>query len=107
GWTVRGLITSGIERTHSGTPGRSGRCRSPPRPATEIPGRAMATRGVGAMDQTTARAEKLKVTFLPKEVSTRVPAGTTLFHAAAWTGQPVESTCGGRSTCGKCRVLIH
>ena len=59
------------------------------------------------MDQTTARAEKLKVTFLPKEVSTRVPAGTTLFHAAAWTGQPVESTCGGRSTCGKCRVLIH
>jgi len=58
------------------------------------------------MDPTTVKAEKLKVTFLPKEVSTRVPAGTTLFHAAAWTGQPVESTCGGRGTCGKCRVLI-
>jgi uncharacterized 2Fe-2S/4Fe-4S cluster protein (DUF4445 family) len=58
------------------------------------------------MDQATARTEKLKVTFLPKEVSTRVPPGTTLFHAAAWTGQPIESTCGGRGTCGKCRVRI-
>jgi len=55
---------------------------------------------------TAARAEKLKVTFLPKETSTRVPSGTTLFHAAAWTGQPIESTCGGRGTCGKCRVQV-
>ena len=52
------------------------------------------------------KAEKVKVTFLPKETSTRVPAGTTLFHAAAWTGQPIESTCGGRGTCGKCRVRV-
>ncbi|HKB08836.1 MAG TPA: ASKHA domain-containing protein [Candidatus Polarisedimenticolia bacterium] len=59
------------------------------------------------MEPTTAtRAEKLKVTFLPKETSTRVPSGTTLFHAAAWTGQPIESTCGGRGTCGKCRVQV-
>jgi uncharacterized 2Fe-2S/4Fe-4S cluster protein (DUF4445 family) len=55
---------------------------------------------------TAAKAEKVKVTFLPKETSTRVPAGTTLFHAAAWTGQPIESTCGGRGTCGKCRVQV-
>ncbi len=52
------------------------------------------------------KAGKIKVTFLPKETSTRVPAGTTLFHAAAWTGQPIESTCGGRGTCGKCRVQV-
>jgi len=59
------------------------------------------------MKPTTApRTEKVKVTFLPREVSTRVPAGTTLFHAAAWTGQPIESTCGGRGTCGKCRVQV-
>ena len=32
---------------------------------------------------TAAKAEKVKVTFLPKETSTRVPSGTTLFHAAA------------------------
>ncbi|HYS77506.1 MAG TPA: 2Fe-2S iron-sulfur cluster-binding protein, partial [Candidatus Dormibacteraeota bacterium] len=55
---------------------------------------------------TAAKAEKVKVTFLPRESTTRVPAGTTLFHAAAWTGQPIESTCGGRGTCGKCRVQI-
>ena len=55
---------------------------------------------------TAAKAEKVKVTFLPKETSTRVPSGTTLFHAAAWTGQPIESTCGGRGTCGKCRVHV-
>jgi uncharacterized 2Fe-2S/4Fe-4S cluster protein (DUF4445 family) len=58
------------------------------------------------MDHAAARTDKLKVTFRPKEVSTRVPAGTTLFHAAAWTGQPIESTCGGRGTCGKCKVRI-
>ncbi|MGH9748743.1 MAG: ASKHA domain-containing protein, partial [Candidatus Polarisedimenticolia bacterium] len=58
------------------------------------------------MDHAGARTDKLKVTFRPKEVSTRVPAGTTLFHAAAWTGQPIESTCGGRGTCGKCKVRI-
>ena len=55
---------------------------------------------------TAAKTEKVKVTFLPKETATRVPAGTTLFHAAAWTGQPIESTCGGRGTCGKCRVQV-
>jgi uncharacterized 2Fe-2S/4Fe-4S cluster protein (DUF4445 family) len=59
------------------------------------------------MDPVSVKAEKLKVTFLPKAVTTRVPSGTTLFHAAAWTGQPVESTCGGRGTCGKCRVLVR
>jgi uncharacterized 2Fe-2S/4Fe-4S cluster protein (DUF4445 family) len=58
------------------------------------------------MDPTILKAEKLKVTFLPKEVTTRVPPGTTVFHAAAWTGQPIESTCGGRGTCGKCRVQV-
>jgi len=55
---------------------------------------------------TAAKAEKVKVTFLPEETTTRVPSGTTLFHAAAWTGQPIESTCGGRGTCGKCRVQV-
>ena len=58
------------------------------------------------MQPTTLKTDKLRVTFLPKEATTRVPAGTTLFHAAAWIGQPVDSTCGGRGTCGKCRVQI-
>jgi uncharacterized 2Fe-2S/4Fe-4S cluster protein (DUF4445 family) len=58
------------------------------------------------VDKAALRADKLRVTFLPKGTDTRVPPGTTVFHAAAWIGQPVESTCGGRGTCGKCRVRI-
>ena len=58
------------------------------------------------MDKAGLRADKLRVTFLPKGSDTRVPPGTTIFHAAAWIGQPVESTCGGRGTCGKCRVRV-
>ena len=58
------------------------------------------------MDSAALKSEKIRVTFQPRETSTRVPPGTTLFHAAAWIGQPIESTCGGRGTCGKCRVKI-
>ena len=34
------------------------------------------------------------------------PEGTSLFNAAHWAGLPIESTCGGRGTCGKCGVRI-
>jgi uncharacterized 2Fe-2S/4Fe-4S cluster protein (DUF4445 family) len=59
------------------------------------------------METTSLKTGKLKVTFHPKEAVTRVPPGTTLFHAAAWLGQPIESTCGGRGTCGKCKVQVR
>jgi uncharacterized 2Fe-2S/4Fe-4S cluster protein (DUF4445 family) len=49
---------------------------------------------------------RVLVTYLPFERSTRVPAGTTLFSAAHWIGLPIESTCGGHGTCGKCRVRL-
>jgi uncharacterized 2Fe-2S/4Fe-4S cluster protein (DUF4445 family) len=51
-------------------------------------------------------AAKIEVTYLPSEKSVRVPAGTTLFNAAHWAGLPIESTCGGRGTCGKCSVKV-
>ena len=35
-----------------------------------------------------------------------MPAGTTLFSAAHWIGLPIDSTCGGRGTCGKCKVRV-
>ncbi len=59
------------------------------------------------MDAASLKSAKLKVTFLPRNSITRVPPGTTLFHAAAWLGQPIESTCGGRGTCGKCKVQFQ
>ena len=49
---------------------------------------------------------KLAVTYLPSDTTVRVPAGTTLFHAAHWAGLPIDSTCGGRGTCGKCGVKV-
>lgn len=49
---------------------------------------------------------KLEITYRPFDKVTRVPEGTTLFAAAHWIGLPIESTCGGRGTCGKCRVRV-
>src|SRR5438552_6448358 len=49
---------------------------------------------------------KLEVSYQPFERTTRVPSGTTLFSAAHWIGLPIDSTCGGRGTCGKCKVQV-
>jgi len=49
---------------------------------------------------------KLEITYLPSGKTSRVPAGTTAFNAAHWAGLPIESTCGGRGTCGKCKVRV-
>lgn len=51
-------------------------------------------------------AGKVEVTYLPSGKTARVPEGTTLFNAAHWAGLPIESTCGGRGTCGKCSVKV-
>ena len=50
--------------------------------------------------------KKLEVLYQPFEKTTRVPPGTTLFSAAHWIGLPIDSTCGGRGTCGKCKVQV-
>ncbi len=50
---------------------------------------------------------KVRITFLPQQTVTTVPAGTTIFNAAAWVGLAIDSTCGGRGTCGKCKVLVQ
>lgn len=49
---------------------------------------------------------KYEIKFLPSETITRVPDGTTVFNAANWAGLAIDSTCGGRGTCGKCKVRI-
>jgi uncharacterized 2Fe-2S/4Fe-4S cluster protein (DUF4445 family) len=50
--------------------------------------------------------KKLEVVYKPFDKTTRVPPGTTLFSAAHWIGLPIDSTCGGRGTCGKCKVQV-
>ncbi|HSM56171.1 MAG TPA: ASKHA domain-containing protein [Candidatus Sulfomarinibacteraceae bacterium] len=44
--------------------------------------------------------------FRPQDKVTRVPPGMTLFNAANWIGLAIDSTCGGRGACGKCKVRI-
>lgn len=46
------------------------------------------------------------VTFFPSGRQAAVLKGTTLLEAAAAAGLDVEGDCGGRGTCGKCRVRV-
>src|SRR3981081_4437745 len=63
-------------------------------------------RGGGRQNRGRMIQRKLEVKYLPFERTTRVPPGTTLFSAAHWIGLPIDSTCGGRGTCGKCKVRV-
>src|SRR5579859_3540442 len=47
-----------------------------------------------------------RVRFMPQDVTARTGDGATVLDAANWAGLPIESVCGGRGTCGKCRVRI-
>ena len=49
---------------------------------------------------------KVSIEFRPHDKVTRVPSGMTLFNAANWIGLPIDSTCGAKGTCGKCKVRI-
>jgi uncharacterized 2Fe-2S/4Fe-4S cluster protein (DUF4445 family) len=49
---------------------------------------------------------KITIEFRPQDKTTRVPPGMTIFNAANWIGLPIDSTCGGRGTCGKCKVRV-
>lgn len=48
----------------------------------------------------------IRVKFLPSNKMVEVPAGTTILQAAIAAGVQVESTCGGKGTCGKCLVQL-
>ncbi len=48
----------------------------------------------------------VSIDFQPYDKQTRVPAGVTLFNAANWVGLAIDSTCGAKGTCGKCKVQI-
>lgn len=50
--------------------------------------------------------QKYEVIYEPSGKVANVPQGTTLFNAAHWAGLPIESSCGGRGTCGKCSVQV-
>ncbi len=57
-------------------------------------------------DQALLSNTKVTIEFRPHNKTTRVPPGMTLFNAANWIGLPIDSTCGAKGTCGKCKVRI-
>ena len=46
------------------------------------------------------------ITFLPENVTVELPEGALLLEGARLAGLSVEMPCGGKGTCGKCRVRI-
>ena len=48
----------------------------------------------------------MPVRFLPDDSLARSPSGETLLQIAERAGVPVERVCGGRGTCGKCRIVL-
>lgn len=48
----------------------------------------------------------LKITFLPENTHVHVLPGTTVLEAAGRANIIIETPCGGKGTCGRCRVVI-
>ena len=49
---------------------------------------------------------KHTVVFLPDGVSAAVETGATVMDAMIRAGLAPDAPCGGRGTCGKCRVIV-
>ncbi|MBS1966125.1 MAG: 2Fe-2S iron-sulfur cluster binding domain-containing protein, partial [Chloroflexi bacterium SZAS-1] len=48
-----------------------------------------------------------RVVFQPSGRQGVVADGTSLLDAARQLGVDVDSICGGRQTCGKCKILVE
>ncbi len=48
-----------------------------------------------------------QVSFHPKGRTIEVPEGTSLLEAAILAGVEVNSACGGKGVCGRCRVVVE
>ncbi len=51
-------------------------------------------------------ASKIKIIFQPSGKSAAAETGTTILQAAEDCGIQINTPCGGKGTCGKCRVRI-
>jgi len=47
------------------------------------------------------------VIFEPSGLRVLVESGTSVLEAAREVGLHISSDCGGRGSCGKCRVIVH
>lgn len=49
----------------------------------------------------------IKITFLPDEKNIEVNKGTSILEALEKAGISIDTPCGGKGICGKCKVLIN
>lgn len=49
----------------------------------------------------------IKITFLPDKKNIKVHKGTTILEALEMTGIYIDTPCGGKGICGKCKILIN
>ncbi len=47
------------------------------------------------------------ITFLPQQVTLEVESGISLLQGASKAGVFIDASCGGNSSCGKCKVFIE
>lgn len=52
------------------------------------------------------RKYNVTVVFEPEGKKVEVPSGSTVFNAAKEAGISIRSECGGKGTCGKCKVIV-
>jgi len=48
----------------------------------------------------------IKITFLPDEKNIEVSKGTSILEALEKTGISIDTPCGGKGICGKCKILV-
>ena len=48
----------------------------------------------------------IKITFLPDKKNIKVNEGTTILEALERVGMNINTPCGGKGICGKCKVLV-
>jgi len=48
----------------------------------------------------------IKITFLPDKKNIKVNEGTTILEALEKVGMNINTPCGGKGICGKCKVLV-
>ncbi len=48
----------------------------------------------------------MKITFMPQNLEVEAAEGKTILEAASEAGVNIDGNCGGRGTCGKCKVRV-
>lgn len=54
-----------------------------------------------------AEKKEYTVTFLPENKQVRAPAGATLLYAAQLGEIPLNASCNGKGSCGKCKLILE